>query len=24
VPGTFTRDDLRSRWQMQWGLRIRF
>jgi hypothetical protein len=24
VPGTFTRDDLRSRWQMQWGLRVRF
>ncbi len=24
VPGTFTRDDLRSRWQMQWGLRFRF
>ncbi len=22
--GTFTRDDLRSRWQAQWGLRIRF
>jgi len=24
VPGTFTRDDLRSRWQAQWGLRVRF
>jgi hypothetical protein len=24
VPGTFTRDDLRSRWQAQWGARIRF
>jgi hypothetical protein len=24
VPGTFTRDDLRSRWQMQWGARVRF
>jgi len=24
VPGTFTRDDLRSRWQGQWGLRVRF
>lgn len=24
VPGTFTRDDLRSRWQAQWGLRLRF
>jgi hypothetical protein len=22
--GTFTRDDLKSRWQMQWGLRVRF
>ncbi len=22
--GTFTRDDLRSRWQAQWGLRVRF
>lgn len=24
VPGTFTRDDLRSRWQAQWSARIRF
>jgi len=24
VPGTFTRDDLRSRYQLQWGLRFRF
>jgi hypothetical protein len=23
-PGTFTRDDLRSRWRAQWGLRLRF
>ena len=22
--GTFTRDDVRSRWQAQWGLRVRF
>jgi hypothetical protein len=22
--GTFTRDDLRSRWRAQWGLRLRF
>jgi hypothetical protein len=22
--GTFTRDDLRSRWQAQWGVRVRF
>jgi hypothetical protein len=24
VPGTQTRDDLRSRWQAQWGARVRF
>ena len=22
--GTFTRDDLRSRWSAQWGIRVRF
>ena len=22
--GTFSRDDLRSRWNAQWGLRVRF
>jgi hypothetical protein len=22
--GTFTRDDVRSRWRAQWGLRLRF